>query len=32
MFSYSNAMLRAESDWVANFEKSLRERAAKGGD
>jgi DNA-binding PadR family transcriptional regulator len=32
MFSYSKAMLRAESDWVADFEKRLRERAAKGGD
>jgi DNA-binding PadR family transcriptional regulator len=32
MFSYSRAMLRAESDWAADFEARLRERTANGGD
>jgi DNA-binding PadR family transcriptional regulator len=31
MFSYSRAMIRAESDWVAAFENELREKASKGG-
>jgi DNA-binding PadR family transcriptional regulator len=32
MFSYSKAMIRAESEWVAAFETSLREKAINGGE
>jgi hypothetical protein len=32
MFSYSESMIRAESDWVAELEKRLRSRAAKGAE
>jgi DNA-binding PadR family transcriptional regulator len=31
MFSYSRAMIRAESDWAAAFEKELREKSSSGG-
>jgi DNA-binding PadR family transcriptional regulator len=32
MFSYSETMIRAESDWVAELEERLREAAARGGE
>jgi len=31
MFSYSETMIRAESEWAASFEASLRDIAARGG-
>ena len=32
MFSYSRAMIRAESEWVAAFEKQLRGKSSNGGE
>lgn len=31
MFSYSETMIRAESEWVAGLERRLRSKAARGG-